>query len=150
MPVTFLQQCDHALGNATWDGSLGEPMVEHIRQNGHKRVAASSTLRSPGDLLRPTCFNASFSNHTLAASRFGHPKAGKVGKIAAKLLKREIRTAGKVITKVHPKGITYLAIRSQHVPIRRLDRIDIPIGKSSQFFLTRRCVGFHSFVENSF
>ena len=38
MPATFLQQCDHALGNATRDGSLGEPMVEHIRQNRDKHV----------------------------------------------------------------------------------------------------------------
>ncbi len=38
MPATFLQQRDHALGNATRDGSLGEPMVEHIRQNRHKYV----------------------------------------------------------------------------------------------------------------
>ena len=31
MPATFLQQCDAALGKATWDGSLGEPIVEHVR-----------------------------------------------------------------------------------------------------------------------
>ena len=38
MPATFLQQCDHALGNATRDDSQGEPMVEHIRQNWYKHV----------------------------------------------------------------------------------------------------------------
>ena len=37
-PDTFLPQFDHALSNATRDGSLGEPMVEHIRQNRHKHV----------------------------------------------------------------------------------------------------------------
>ena len=76
--------------------------------------------------------------------------SGEVSKTAAKLLKRGIRTAGKVITKVRPKGITYLVIRSQHVPIRGLDRIDIPAEKPSHFFLMRSRVRFHSFVENSF
>ena len=39
MLATFLQQCDHALGNATRDGSPGEPMVEHIRQNRDKHLS---------------------------------------------------------------------------------------------------------------
>ena len=38
MTATFLQQCDHTLGNTTRNGSLGEPMVEHIDQNRHKHV----------------------------------------------------------------------------------------------------------------
>ena len=49
---------------------------------------------------------------------------------------------------MRPKGITYLATRSQQSPLRGLDRIDIPIGKPSHFF-TRSCVRFHSFVENT-
>ena len=85
-----------------------------------------------------------------AASRFGRPKPGKVSKIAAKLLKRKIRTAGKAITKVRPKGITYLEIRSQHAPIREHDGINIPIRKPLHFFLTCSRVRFHSFVDNSF
>ncbi len=46
-------------------------------------------------------------------------------------MKQEISGAAKAITKVHPKGITYLAIRLQHAPIRGLDGIDIPTGKPS-------------------
>ena len=38
---TFLQQRDHALGNATRDGSLGGATVKHIRQNKYKHVQQS-------------------------------------------------------------------------------------------------------------
>ena len=153
MPAIFLQQCDHVLGNATRDVSLYEAVVEHIRQNRQKHVRQPQVHLSrrlvEADLLqRITDF--AFSNHTCATSRFSRPETGKVGKIAAKHLMWEIRIAGKALTKVHPKGITHLAIRSQHVPIQGLDGIDILIGKSSHFFLTRCCVRFHSFVENSF
>ena len=85
-------------------GSLGELMVEHIHRNRYKHVrhpqvhfvgqTISSWRLVETDLLqRITDFV--FSNHTLATSRFSHPKAGEVGEIAAKLLKQEIRTAGK-------------------------------------------------------
>ena len=157
MPATFLQQCDHALRNANRGGSLGEPMVEHIRQNWHKHVRhpqvhfVVQTIKSrrlvEADLpQRVTDF--AFSNHTLATSRFSHPKAGEVGKIATKLPEREISTAGKAIPKVRPKSVTHLATRSQQSPIRGLDRIDIPIEEPSHFF-TRSRVRFNSFVENS-
>ena len=140
MPATFLQQCNHALGNATRDGSPGEPMVEQIRQNRHKHVRhpqvhfVGQTILSrrlvEADLLqRVTDF--AFSNHTLATSRFSHPKAGEVGKIATKLPEREISATGKAI----PKGITHLTTRSQQSPIRYTDQ--------GTFAL------LHSFVENS-
>ena len=158
MLATFLQQCDHTLGNTTRDGSLGEPIVEHICQNRYKHVwqpqvhFVGQTILSwwlvEADLLqRITDF--AFSNHTLATSCFSCPKVGEVGKLAVKLLKREIRTAGKVIMKVCPKSITHLTIKSQHTPIRGLDAIDIPIRKPLHFFLMRSRVHFHSLIENS-
>ena len=104
---------------------------------------------SPGDLLRPTCFKASRTSHSvttpsqLAAS-------GEVGEIATKLPEREISAAGKTIPKVRPKGVTYLTSRSQQSPVRGLDRSDVPIGEPSHLFFTRSRVRFHSFVENSF
>ena len=38
MPAAFLQLCDPTLDNATGNGSLGKPMIDHIRQNKEKHV----------------------------------------------------------------------------------------------------------------
>ena len=158
MPVTFLQQCDHALGNATKDGSLANQWLNISVRIGTNmcdilKYTSWGKPSSPGDLLRPTCFNASRTSHSvttpLATSRFSHPKVEEVGEIAAKLPEREISAAGKAIPKVRPKGVTYLTTRSQQSPVRGLDRRDVPIGEPSHFFFTRSCVRFHSFVGNS-
>ena len=87
MPSTFLQQCDHTLGKATQNCSLGKPMVEQIRQNRDKHVRHSQehfveqTIQSrrlvEADLLqRVTDFT--FSNQTFAVSRFFPPKAREI------------------------------------------------------------------------
>ena len=159
MPATFLQQCDHAHGNATRNGSLGEPMVEHIRQNRYKHVwhpqihIIEQTIKFrrlvEADLLQ--CItDFAFSKHTLATSRFSRPKAGEVGEIVTKLPEREISAAGIEIPKVRPKGVTYLTTRSQQTPVRGLHKCNVPIGEPSHFFFTCSCVRFHSFVGNSF
>ena len=78
MPATFLQQCDHTLGNATRNGSIGKPMVEHIRQNRDKHVRhpqvhfVGQTNKSwrlfEADLLQRVT-DLALSNQTLAANR---------------------------------------------------------------------------------
>ena len=121
---------------------IGKNMFGSLKNTSYGKPSSAS------DLLRSTCFNVSRSSHSVTTlSQLAVPRRGKS---AEKLLKRKIRTAGKVITKVHPKGVMYLTIRPQHAPIRGLDGIDIPTGKSSHFFLTRSRVRNHSFVEDSF
>ena len=79
---------------------------------GSLKFTSLGKLSSPGDLLRPTCFNASRTSHS-ACSR---PNAEDVGTIAAKLLKQEI-CDNKLCTfllmlKIHPKSaIVQLSLR---------------------------------------
>ena len=141
MIATFFQQCDPALGKSIRDSSIGEPIVEHIRQNRHKRAAASNTPRMVNHLLRAIVeanlpqriTDFAFTKQTLAASCVSLPKAGEDDKLATKLLKRGgVWTARKPITKVHPKDVTHLMIRAEQAPILRFD---MPKGEPSYFFL---------------
>ena len=98
--------------------------------------------------LRPTCFNASWTSHSvttplqLAAS--AAPMRGS-RQDSCETPEAGDQDSGQSDHESAPER--HLATRSQQSPIRGLDRIDIPIGKPSHFF-TRSCVRFHSFVEN--
>ena len=157
MPATFLQQCDHALGNTTRDGFPGQNQwLKHIRQNRHKTCATSSSTLCranhlvPGDLLRPTCFNASrdfaFSNHTLATSRFSCPKVGEVGEIAVKTLGVGDQCSGQSDNESAPEKASHIS---------RLAAVAHPGSWQNQYtdletfalLHTQSCFDFTAFVE---
>ena len=108
---------------------------------------------NPGNLLRPTNFNASQTSHSvtkpsqLAASASLRP-GGKLNSYETP--EPEVKTASKAITEVRPTDLVHLTIRSEHVSVWGLDRFDIPERESSYFFLTRGCVAFYRFIRNSF
>ena len=88
MPAAFLQQCDHSLGIATRNGSLGKPMVEHICQNWQKHVRhrqihfveqAIQFRRFVEAYLPQHIADFTLCNQPLVDTRFRLLKAGKVG-----------------------------------------------------------------------
>ena len=133
-------------------------MVEHIRQNRDKHVRhpqvhfVGQTIQSQrlvkADLLQHIT-DFTFRDQTLTTSYFGRPKAGDVSQIVAKLLDREVKTAGKAISEMCPKSLAHLADRPQHMPVRGFNELDEPIGVSAQLFLTHKCAASHGFVGNS-
>ena len=153
MPATFLQQCDHALGNATRDGSLGDPMVEHIRQNRHKHVRhpqvhfVGQTIQSrrlvQADLLQRVA-DFAFSNHTLAASR--SPRGSRQDSYETP--GSGDQCSGQRDPESAPERHHVSHDSNAAVARPGPDRNDIPIGEPSHFF-TRSRVRLHSFVENS-
>ena len=74
-----------------------------------------------------------FSNHSPTASHFSLSKMREVGEIPTELLNREVRTVNKAIMEVRSKGVEHLTIRAEYAPLRRLNRFDIPRGRTFAF-----------------
>ena len=155
MLVTFLQQCGHSLYNAARDGSLNKPMAENIRQNRHKYLRhlqvhfIGQTIKSwqlvEADLLqRVTDFT--LCNQPFAGSYFCLLKAREVGKIPAKLLKRDIRLVNKTIKKMYSKVLKHLTAKSEHMTNRGFNGLDVLMKKPLCFLLTSVCIIFHDLV----
>ena len=108
---------------------------------------------SSDDLLRPNCFDASWTSLSVivptqegASAALG---ARKIGQIAGEFLYKEVWQLAETITEIRSEVPTNIRIQTKSVPIRGNDTFDVPTG-IPQLFLKRIYFQFHCFIGTLF